>query len=160
MCGIKMSFKEAKEISSSVPSIISPDLKIVGDLKCTGDIQIDGTIEGSVRGNLIIIGEQANVEGSIVAETVLIFGTVNGEVRAKTVFLDKTGNVIGGIAHENLTIEAGGHFEALGPAPVYRMITLLWLHGLGGAAFEVYDDLSPTGKPGGLAMRGKVRILA
>ncbi len=37
------------------------------------------------------------------------------------------------------------------------MITLLWLHGRGGAEFEVYDDLSPTGKPGGLAMRGKVR---
>ncbi len=44
-----------------------------------------------------------------------------------------------------------------GPAPVYRMLTLLWRHGHGGAAFEVYDDLSPTGKPGGLAMRGRVQ---
>ncbi len=52
---------------------------------------------------------------------------------------------------------AGRRFETKGPAPVYRMATLLWLHGLGGAAFEVYDDVSPTGKPGGLAMRGKVR---
>ncbi len=52
---------------------------------------------------------------------------------------------------------ADRRFEAKGPAPVYRMITLLWLHGHGGEAFEVWDDLSPTGKPGGLAMRGKVR---
>ncbi len=52
---------------------------------------------------------------------------------------------------------AGRRFETQGPAPVYRMITLLWRHGHGGAAFEVYDDLSPTGKPGGLAMRGRVR---
>ncbi len=52
---------------------------------------------------------------------------------------------------------AGRRFEAQGPAPIYRMVTLLWLHGHVGAAFEVYDDLSPTGKPGGLAMRGKVR---
>ncbi len=37
------------------------------------------------------------------------------------------------------------------------MITLLWLHGHGGASFEIWDDLSPFGKPGGLAMRGKVR---
>ncbi len=51
----------------------------------------------------------------------------------------------------------GLRFEAQGPAPIYRMLTLLWLHGHGGAALEVYDDLSPTGKPGGLAMRGKVR---
>ena len=52
---------------------------------------------------------------------------------------------------------AGRRFETKGPAPIYRMATLLWLHGLGGAAFEVWDDLSPFGKPGGLAMRGRVR---
>ncbi len=106
-----MSFEDSKTVSGSVPSIISPDLKIVGDLKCTGDIQIDGTIEGSIAGGLVTIGEQAKVEGSIVAETVRIFGTVNGRVRAKTVLLDKTGKVIGDIAHEILTIEAGAHFD-------------------------------------------------
>ena len=106
-----MSPEDPNEASGRVPSIISPDLKIVGDLKCTGDIQIDGTIEGSITGGLVIIGEQAKVEGSIVAETVRIFGTVNGRVRAKTVHLDKTGKVIGDIAHEILTIEAGAYFE-------------------------------------------------
>ena len=106
-----MSSQNSKEVPSRVPSIISPDLKVVGDLKCTGDIQIDGTIEGSVTGNLIIIGERAKVEGVIVAETVRIFGTVNGKIRAKTVHLDKTGKVIGDIAHEILAIEAGAYFE-------------------------------------------------
>ncbi len=52
---------------------------------------------------------------------------------------------------------AGCRFEAEGPAPVYWMATLLWLHGHGGADFEVWDDLSPFGNPGGLAMTGRVR---
>jgi hypothetical protein len=52
---------------------------------------------------------------------------------------------------------AGRRFETQGPAPIYKITTLLWLHGHGGAALEVWDDLSPFGKPGGLAMRGKVR---
>ncbi len=52
---------------------------------------------------------------------------------------------------------AGQRFEAQGPAPVYKLATLLWLHGHGGADFEVWDDRSPSGKSGGLAMRGKVR---
>ncbi len=52
---------------------------------------------------------------------------------------------------------AGRRFETQGPAPIYRMVTLLWLHGHGGAALEVWDDVSPFGKPGGLAMRGRVR---
>ncbi len=52
---------------------------------------------------------------------------------------------------------AGRRLEAEGPAPIYKLTTLLWLHGHGGAAFEVWDDVSPFGKPGGLAMRGKLR---
>ncbi len=51
----------------------------------------------------------------------------------------------------------GRRFEAHGLAPVYKLATLLWLHGHGGADFEVWDDRSPTGKPGGIAMRGRVR---
>ncbi len=49
------------------------------------------------------------------------------------------------------------HFEAEGPAPIYKLTTLLRLHGHGGADFEVWDDLSPFGNPGGLAMTGRVR---
>ena len=54
--------------------------------------------------------------------------------------------------------EVGGrHLEATGPVPIYKLVTLLWLHGHGGERFEVHDDRSPTGRPGGLAMRGQVR---
>ena len=51
----------------------------------------------------------------------------------------------------------GRRFETKGPAPIYKLTTLLWLHGHRGAEFEVWDDLSPFGNPGGLAMTGKVR---
>ena len=52
---------------------------------------------------------------------------------------------------------ASRRFEAQGPAPIYKLATLLWLHGHGGETFEVWDDRSPFGKPGGLAMTGRVR---
>ncbi len=52
---------------------------------------------------------------------------------------------------------AGRRFETLGPAPIYRIVTLLWLHGHGGERFEVWDDVSPFGRSGGLAMTGRVR---
>ena len=97
--------------TTGVPSIISPDLKIVGDLKSSGDIQIDGTIEGDINSRLLTVGEQATVEGSIVADTVRISGTVLGQVKAKTVHLDKKARVTGDITHETLTMEAGAFFE-------------------------------------------------
>ena len=40
---------------------------------------------------------------------------------------------------------AGQRFEAQGRGLVYKLSTLLWLHGHGGERFEVWDDLSPTG---------------
>ena len=52
---------------------------------------------------------------------------------------------------------AGCRFKAQGPAPIYKLATLLWLHGYGGEDFEVWDDLSPFGRSGGRAMRGQVR---
>ena len=61
--------------------------------------------------------------------------------------------------HQGRATCAGGgkRFEADGPAPVYRLVTLLWLHGHGGTDFEVWDDRSPLGGPAGSAMHGKVR---
>ena len=54
--------------------------------------------------------------------------------------------------------EAGGRrYEAAGPAPIYKLSTLLWLHGHGGERFEVWDDRDPFGKPGGLALHGRIR---
>ena len=52
---------------------------------------------------------------------------------------------------------ADRRFETQGPAPIYKLATLLWLHCHSGEEFEVHDDVSPTGRPGGLAMTGRVR---
>ncbi len=97
--------------ASGVPSIISPDLKIVGDLKSSGDIQIDGAIEGDITSRLLTVGEQAVVEGCIVADTVRISGTVKGQIKARMVHLDKAARVTGDLTHETLTMEAGALLE-------------------------------------------------
>lgn len=94
-----------------VPSIISSDLKIVGDLKSSGDIQIDGTVEGDIDSRTLIVGDGATVKGSIVAETVRVSGAIVGQVRANAVTLAKTAKVTGDITHETLTMEAGAFLE-------------------------------------------------
>ena len=90
-----------------VPSIISADLKIVGDLNSGGDLQIDGAVDGDITSRALTIGESAVVRGTLVAETVRIYGSVIGEVRANSVTLSKTARVEGDITHQSLTMEAG-----------------------------------------------------
>ncbi len=67
-----MPLEDSQGASDDVPSIISPDLKIVGDLKSNGDIQIDCTIEGDIESCLLTVGEQGKVEGSTVADPVWV----------------------------------------------------------------------------------------
>ncbi len=54
--------------------------------------------------------------------------------------------------------EVGGQrYETTGPGLIYKLSTLLWLHGHGGKDYEVWDDRDPFGNPGGLALRGQAR---
>ncbi len=91
---------------SSMPSIISTDLKITGNLESEGDIQLDGSVEGDVRSRSLTIGTAANVKGEVIAESVEIKGTVTGRIKARSVSLAKTAKVVGDIEYETLAIEA------------------------------------------------------
>ena len=93
------------------PSVISSDMRIVGDLKSRGETQIDGIVDGDIHSNVLLIGETAQIKGEISADTVRIHGTVNGEIKAKTVVLASTAHVVGNILHENITIDKGAHLE-------------------------------------------------
>jgi cytoskeletal protein CcmA (bactofilin family) len=95
----------------ATPSILSPDLKVIGNLECAGDIQVEGRIEGDIRSQSVTVGEGADIRGSIFAERVLIGGTVQGEIHAPVITIAKSAKVKGDIVHETLTVEAGAYVE-------------------------------------------------
>jgi cytoskeletal protein CcmA (bactofilin family) len=97
--------------SSAVPSIISADLKIIGNMQSSGDIQVDGQVEGDVLSRTLTVGEGASVKGSVRGETVRICGEVHGEVSASSVIIAKTARVSGDVVHQSLAIEAGAYLE-------------------------------------------------
>ncbi len=97
--------------SSGMPSIISADLKVIGNLQCAGDIQIEGTVEGDIHSQSVTVGEGAQVSGSIHGETVRVSGAVRGEIEANSVTLAKSAKVTGDVIHQTLTIEAGAFLE-------------------------------------------------
>lgn len=98
-------------VKSTPPSIISADLRIVGDLSSDGEIQVDGAVDGDIRTKSLLIGETAHIKGEIVAESVHVHGTINGQIKSKAVNLAKTAHVVGDILHEDLAIETGAFLE-------------------------------------------------
>ncbi len=101
----------AKPEKPAVPSIISADLTITGNLVSAGEVQIDGNVIGDIKTDALLIGEDAKVQGEIVARRVRVHGHVDGQITAKSVTLAKTAHVTGDVIHEDLSIEKGAFLE-------------------------------------------------
>ena len=95
----------------SPPSLLSMGLTVTGNLHSDGEIQIDGRVEGGIHSDVLIVGETAQVNGEITAESVRVHGHVTGQIKATSVSLAKTAHVLGDILHGNLAIEQGAFLE-------------------------------------------------
>lgn len=96
---------------ASTPSIISADLVVNGSLTSAGDIQIDGRVEGDVRGSGLVVGDKALIHGEVYAEDITVRGRIEGGIRARKVLLCSTCHVEGNILHEAFAVETGAFFE-------------------------------------------------
>jgi len=92
-------------------SVISKALKITGELESTEDIQIDGQIEGDVRGVGVKIGQNAKVKGTVYADEVELSGTVEGKIEAKKVIFTGTARMTGDVWHQDIKIESGAYIS-------------------------------------------------
>jgi cytoskeletal protein CcmA (bactofilin family) len=93
------------------PSVISADLKIIGDLHCAGDVQIKGTVEGDIRSRTVTVGEGAQVTGAVYGQAVHVSGSVTGQIEAPTVTVARSAKIQGDVIHDSLAVEAGAHLE-------------------------------------------------
>ena len=103
--------KSVAASASGGASVISTDLKVVGNLESTGDIEIDGTVEGDIKSRNLTIGESAHIKGTMMADTMMIHGTVSGQIKGDMVRISKTANITGDITYATLSIEEGASVE-------------------------------------------------
>ena len=92
-------------------SCIGSGMSIVGKIECTGPAQIFGRIEGELRASQLLIGNGAQVEGSVIAQDVTVCGRVKGTVRGVHVKLQNGGAMEGDIFHRSLSIDENSQFE-------------------------------------------------
>lgn len=92
-------------------TIISEDIVVNGNISARKPICLEGTIEGDLIGDQVIIGRAGAVTGSITANEVEVHGRVLGSIRSKSVTLFKTAHVEGDILHQGIGIEMGTHYD-------------------------------------------------
>ena len=94
-----------------VPSIIGTDLSITGNVISKGEIQVEGEIQGDIHCSSLIVGENAQINGGVKAEDVVVRGKVMGSVHGLRVSLEASSYVEGDIYHQSLSINQGAFFE-------------------------------------------------
>jgi cytoskeletal protein CcmA (bactofilin family) len=92
-------------------SCIGSGMSIVGNIECDGPAQVFGQIKGELRASDLLIGDGAQVEGSVIAQDVTVCGRVKGTIRAVRVKLQDGGAVEGDIFHRSLSIDENSLFE-------------------------------------------------
>jgi cytoskeletal protein CcmA (bactofilin family) len=101
----------ATKTDTDAQSCIGPGMSIVGKIECSGPAQIFGRIEGELQASDLLIGNGAQVEGTVIAQDLTIRGRVKGTIRAVRVRLQGGGAVEGDIFHRSLSIDEGSLFE-------------------------------------------------
>lgn len=92
-------------------SLFTQGLTVRGDILGDVEAHIDCVVMGDVKVGKLIVGPNARIEGSIVAQAVEIHGLVIGSITAPAVRLYGTARVDGDITHEQLAMEPGAEFQ-------------------------------------------------
>jgi cytoskeletal protein CcmA (bactofilin family) len=96
---------------SNAMSFIGGEVVITGNVTGQGDLHIDGTVEGDVSGNAVILGPSGTIKGNLVADRANVGGTVEGTVNAATLVIERTAKVKGDLTYQNVSIENGAQVE-------------------------------------------------
>src|SRR5215510_4731156 len=97
--------------NAATRSCIGSGMSIVGNIECNGPAQVFGRVKGELRASDLLIGDGAEIEGSVIAQDLTICGRVKGTIRAVRVKLQDGGSVEGDIFHRSLSIDENSLFE-------------------------------------------------
>ena len=102
-----------KNAQPPIKSLIAQGSRIDGNLRFTEGLRVDGEVFGDLRANpdqpsILVISEEAVVQGAIDADHVIINGTVKGAVNARELLeLQPRARIEGDITYKGLEMHQG-----------------------------------------------------
>ena len=108
----KVKFDE-KGFRADLNAFLGKETVFEGNLDFKGALRIDGRFKGEIRSeDILIVGEGAQIEGSLEVGVAVIHGEVKGNIKAsQKIQLRSAAKVNGDIATPSLSIEEGAFFD-------------------------------------------------
>ena len=95
--------------NSNSSLMIGEGVTITGTIKANSKVTIQGTVDGDIECNSIVISKSGNVKGKIKTDTITVEGKAEGEINADDVLnIKSTGHVSGKVFYGEIQIEEGG----------------------------------------------------
>ena len=88
-------------------SIIGKGAIFKGKISNASTIEINGRVEADIKSEKVTVGKNANLEGSISSELVVISGNYQGKIKADSVWLTDTSVITGEINYKSLQMDRG-----------------------------------------------------
>ncbi len=107
------SVKPARSNKPLEETFISADFTIIGNVISKQKVTVDGTIHGDMHCPSLIVAENANIIGNVIAKDITVAGKVIGSVFGNQTTLRSTAHVEGDIHHQGLSVELGAVFEGM-----------------------------------------------
>jgi cytoskeletal protein CcmA (bactofilin family) len=100
-------------MSGDITALLGPGTRFEGKLHFDGCVRIDGVFRGEIRSeDTLIVGEGAEIDGTITVATVIVRGRIQGDIFAKTsIELFAPGVVIGDVTTPEFAVERGARFD-------------------------------------------------
>jgi cytoskeletal protein CcmA (bactofilin family) len=96
---------------SGTLSYIGAEVTVTGNISGSGDIHLDGSVDGDVGCNTLILGSGGRVRGNIMAEKVTLGGSVDGTVSAASLTVEKSARIAGDLSYDMISIENGAQVD-------------------------------------------------
>jgi len=104
--------QEMKKIEGeAISSIIDKSMTIKGEIFFKGKARVDGTINGNIDGEHLILSETGKITGDINVSSFNCYGSLEGNIKATMVTARKNCSILGKLEAGNLTVEPGASIQ-------------------------------------------------
>ncbi len=104
--------QEAGRVSKeAISCLISKEMHISGEITFKGKARIDGTVEGNIQGEYLVLSKTGRVNGDLELDALICHGVVEGNTQAKLVTAHATATIRGRLTAGSLTVEPGAVLE-------------------------------------------------
>ena len=69
--------------TEKLESLIGSNSVFNGNIETKGTLRVDGSMEGNINADWVILGEKASIKGDVTARGIVVGGRVEGNLRAK-----------------------------------------------------------------------------